>query len=115
MRLEFLTKPLRRHALQDAIPSPGASGHCSLTKALRHVKPLALDSGPALFMNVVPSGIKLSCSARSCRAEERQTACSNLKKGIGTLHVLVNNAGTNKRIPIFLFPRKTRRKPSRFA
>jgi Tropinone reductase 1 len=31
--------------------------------------------------------------------EGRQTACSILKKEIDALHVLVNNAGTNKRIP----------------
>ena len=31
--------------------------------------------------------------------EGRQTACSVLKKEIDALHVLVNNAGTNKRIP----------------
>jgi NAD(P)-dependent dehydrogenase (short-subunit alcohol dehydrogenase family) len=50
-----------------------------------------------------PSPLK-DTKVRTIRADlstsnGRQTACSILKEEIDALHVLVNNAGTNKRIP----------------
>src|SRR5712664_1093701 len=45
------------------------------------------------------SGSCVRNSGGSIDDEGQQTACSVLKKEIDALHLLVNNAGTNKRIP----------------